>query len=373
MNSRNLDFLRSFAVLLVVGFHLAKFFDWQPQSMRVTDFGLLGVMLFFVHTTLVLMFSLQRQAARSVSDSASPTVRSLFLPFMTRRVFRIYPLSMLVVVFVWLCRIPSDLQFGSFALIHQTRANLIANLLLIQNVAHQVANPGPLWSLPFELQMYVVLPILFVFAVRFKPWWGMIAFWCAAVAVWFAAGHIAGVLPLSETGSRSPVESLLNITRYAPCFLPGVIAYKLWNQPRRLPGFVWPIFLLGVCAVFLFFSGSQPTQTGWFLCFGIGLALCLFRELKPSILTHFTALVARYSYGIYLLHYFAIWLGFVVFKHLNIALQTTIFLATTVGLSVLLYHTIEEPLIGVGVRVAEKLHPLPFPAPVEVQSAKQNA
>lgn len=60
-NSRNLNLLRSFAVTLVVGFHLAKFFNWRPETFRITDFGLLGVMLFFVHTTLVLMFSLERQ------------------------------------------------------------------------------------------------------------------------------------------------------------------------------------------------------------------------------------------------------------------------------------------------------------------------
>ena len=56
--SRNLDLLRSFAVILVVGFHLAKFFNWQSATLQVADFGLLGVMLFFVFTMLVLMFLL---------------------------------------------------------------------------------------------------------------------------------------------------------------------------------------------------------------------------------------------------------------------------------------------------------------------------
>jgi peptidoglycan/LPS O-acetylase OafA/YrhL len=110
-NSRNLDLLRSFAVLLVVGFHLAKLFNWQPGALRVTDFGLLGVMLFFVHTTLVLMFSLERLHAESGD--------SLFVPFMIRRCFRIYPLAILVVAFAYLFRIPSDLQFGKFNLLHQ--------------------------------------------------------------------------------------------------------------------------------------------------------------------------------------------------------------------------------------------------------------
>ena len=81
-SSANLDLLRAFAVLLVVGFHLVKFFNWRVATMRVTDFGLLGVMFFFVHTTLVLMFSLERQSAGAGT--------SLFLPFMVRRCFRIY-------------------------------------------------------------------------------------------------------------------------------------------------------------------------------------------------------------------------------------------------------------------------------------------
>ena len=92
-NSANLDLLRSFAVTLVVGFHLAKFFNFKFAGLRITDFGLLGVMLFFVHTTLVLMFSLERQSMRPAA--------SLFIPFMVRRCFRIYPLALAVVLFVY--------------------------------------------------------------------------------------------------------------------------------------------------------------------------------------------------------------------------------------------------------------------------------
>ena len=346
-NSGNLDLLRSFAVMLVVGFHLAKFFNWRFEKFRVTDFGLLGVMLFFVHTTLVLMFSLERQSAGSST--------SLFVPFMVRRCFRIYPLAILVVTFVFLFHIPSDLQFGRFNLLHPSAGNFLANLLLIQNVTLQKANPGILWSLPLELQMYLVLPALFLFASRVKSSWGMIAFWWCAVALWFAAGFSTGMLPLSEGGIRSPMEALLKFTRFAPCFLPGIVAYKLWRQPRLFPASYWPVFLALCCATFLWLSGSQPIETGWFICFTIGLGVCFFREMRENPFTRLTKRIARYSYGIYLLHYFAIWIGFVVCRSLNVGLQIAIFAAALVSLSVFLYHTVEAPLIAAGVKVSERL------------------
>jgi len=55
-SSPNLDFLRASAVLLVYFFHL-----FITTSTRLPDYlGQFGVLLFFVHTSLVLMFSLER-------------------------------------------------------------------------------------------------------------------------------------------------------------------------------------------------------------------------------------------------------------------------------------------------------------------------
>jgi peptidoglycan/LPS O-acetylase OafA/YrhL len=333
-------------VLLVVGFHLAKVFNWQFGKLRVTDFGLLGVMLFFVHTTLVLMFSLERLNVQSSE--------SLFVPFMIRRCFRIYPLAILVVTLVYLFHIPSDLQFGKVNLLHQSAGNLLANLFLIQNVTQQKANPGILWSLPLELQMYLALPALFLFASWVRSWWGMIAFWSSAVALWFAVGFSTGMLPLSEGGIRSPAEALLKFTRFVPCFLPGIVAYKLWGRSRFLPASSWLIFLAMCCAAFLWLSGRQPIEVGWFICFAIGLGVSFFREMRENILTGLTKRIARYSYGIYLLHYFAIWIGFVVCRGVSRGLQFAIFGTVLISISALLYHTVEAPLIAIGANVSEK-------------------
>ena len=276
---------------------------------------------------------------------------------MVRRCFRIYPLAILSVTFVLFLHIPSDLQFGGFHLLRQSAGNLLANILLIQNVSRQPANPGVLWSLPFELQMYLALPALFILAVKTKVWWAIAALWAAVVAVWLAIGHFAGVaLPLSETGIRSPWEGLLKFTRFVPCFLPGLVAYRLWYRPR-FPAAAWLPFLVLCCAAFLYCSGGSPVQVGWLICMAIGMGATFFREVPENWFAGVAKRIARYSYGIYLLHYFAIWLAFVIFRERAAWIRIAIFVAVLVALPTLLYHTAEAPLIRSGVRLSRKLQP----------------
>lgn len=81
--SPNLDLLRAVAVLLVLLDHLLE----TSARGRSTDFhpwdwalGRMGVLLFFVHTSYVLMQSLERHEAKG---------ESLWFGFYIRRAFRI--------------------------------------------------------------------------------------------------------------------------------------------------------------------------------------------------------------------------------------------------------------------------------------------
>src|SRR5262245_27786979 len=100
MDSPNLDFVRANAILMVVVFHVLGFFGIkQAGRFDLEAMGHLGVLIFFVHTCLVLMFSLERQLARFGR-------RNFFLAFMVRRCFRIYPLSLLTVALIAVFKLP---------------------------------------------------------------------------------------------------------------------------------------------------------------------------------------------------------------------------------------------------------------------------
>ena len=80
-----MDLLRSVAVLVVFFTH---YFDLQygfgATWTLLWHLGQLGVLIFFVHTSLVLMWSLERSSLQR---------GKLVAPFFLRRAFRIYPLS----------------------------------------------------------------------------------------------------------------------------------------------------------------------------------------------------------------------------------------------------------------------------------------
>src|SRR5207247_7825315 len=82
--------LRSIAVLLVLVDHVCRhYFVDRIGRFAVVDLGLFGVLLFFVHTSLVLMHSMQRSGL---------TGWALLRNFRIRRFFRIYPLSVVAVL-----------------------------------------------------------------------------------------------------------------------------------------------------------------------------------------------------------------------------------------------------------------------------------
>jgi peptidoglycan/LPS O-acetylase OafA/YrhL len=331
---RNLDVLRAIAVLFVFVGHLFDFWfggaavlgDWLHGMTRM------GVILFFVHTSLVLMRSLERLA---------PGNPHFMREFYIRRIFRIYPLAICSIVVALVFRIPW--RYGMTAWVAVPSAKqVISNLLLIQNLTHQESIISPLWSLPLEVQMYVVLPFLFIlFSSRVRWISYMVAAWglslVAALSMAFLTGH-------------------MNLLTYIPCFLSGVVAYRCRFAQRRWSFLLWPCLIivssLLASACFQMDREVLNLVWEWPVALLLGLTWHTFHEVGSAAVTKTAHWIAKYSFGIYLWHHIIM---FIVFNRLPIGsgvVRALIVAAGTAAASMVSFHLIEDPLISAGKRVA---------------------
>jgi peptidoglycan/LPS O-acetylase OafA/YrhL len=333
----NLDTLRTFAVLSVLIDHLsltlnALYLHNEALQQFAFRLGRLGVVAFFVHTSLVLMFSLERLHR----ESPRPT-----LAFYLRRAFRIYPLSLLIVVFVSIFQIP-DLPFGSSGPGRYSALNILSNLLLTQNFIG-VTVTGPLWSLPFEVQMYMILPALYLLARRrgsTRPLVGLIA-----------AFAVVGIALFESTGK-------LHFFAFIPCFLSGILAYSLRGRLRPvLPAVYWsflvPGLLIAAAAAGVAWPGLQY-YCGWLLSFCLGGSVYLFHDSTNAAWNAVTKNVAKYSYGLYLLHVPSLWLVFQILGIRGVS-AVVVWVLVVAASSVAIFHGIEDPLIRYGKKLTRKV------------------
>jgi peptidoglycan/LPS O-acetylase OafA/YrhL len=326
--SANLDFLRSVAVLLVLVQHLCRRVHLDQIGWMPATWGLFGVLLFFVHTCLVLMHSMQRSRL---------TGWPLVANFATRRVFRIYPLSILAVLAALALHLDSDVN-GIRGLSHAAlpgKIGIVSNLLLIQNLTFAKSIVNVLWSLPFELQMYAFLPFVFMWVRGKRVFWSLLGVWTASVIAGILQPHFHGL-------------GRLSILAFAPNFLPGVVAFSLPYAPR-FKAALWPAFIFALVIVFSFRSDAW---FGWVLCLLLGISIPFFAEISTPWLRWISNRVATYSYGIYIAHQFCIWFALGVLAQQPLWLRISVLVVLLVGSPVLLYHVIEKPMIDLGIRLA---------------------
>jgi peptidoglycan/LPS O-acetylase OafA/YrhL len=338
--SPNLDLMRSLAVLSVFGDHIAgQFGISQMYGEWFWALGHWGVLLFFVHSSFVLMMSLERLRLGGLK---------LHTTFYIRRLFRIYPLSMLTVVMVVMTRIPVASWDAHNYLSHRT---IFSNLILCQNLFHRPSVMAPLWVLPFLVQMDLLLPALFVFVRRISagPLFGV---WLAAVGI----GLVQPWLAETSLGQRLGIMDVLGIAEYIPCFLAGVIAYyiSLTRKDRSLPFWACVLTLGVMGAVYSGWvgrAGQHPYQK-WICCLVIGLVVAQCAESTHQFFNRLTHRIAKYSYGLYLGQIPILWLVFVKLNDLRPSLQWPLFIFLIIAVPIASYHLIEHPLIRIGARIS---------------------
>jgi peptidoglycan/LPS O-acetylase OafA/YrhL len=328
--SSNLDFLRAIAVLAVFFRHVMLTFGKTPNWGLL---GVYGVLLFFVHTSLVLMMSLERI---ELSD------RPLFKTFYIRRFFRIYPLSIACVTIIVLLHLPQSPRAPWF---NPDSSTILANLALCQNIFYKASVSGVLWTLPLEVQMYILLPAFYLVGKKYHIR-GIMVLWLVAVAVAMTQ------LPVAHGRDIHHIAARMDIVTYVPCFLAGVFSYFIGFGivRRRLPFVGWPVAMAAGGTVLAYATIHGYRRVGmWLMCLIIGITAPLFAELRMPLLRKSAAWIARYSYGIYLVHLYGLWAGIDLINHQMWLIRCIVVLAISFGLPVLFYHLLESPMIKLGV------------------------
>jgi len=306
----NLDFLRAAAVLFVLADHTFNALGYSPGQEQnwLSWLGRTGVLFFFVHTCCVLLMSLERHKGEG-----------FFSTFYLRRLFRIYPLSIVGVLIAMVSPHHPSL----------TKMEFLSNLALVQNLTFSRNAFGTIWTLPLEVQMYLFLPFIFLLIRRFRTLWVPLALFALSipVALW-QPNHVARA----------------TILAFVPAFLPGAIAFVLFGTVRpRLRAWGFPIAIVVITVAFLSRPGWQATA--WAACFALGISLPLFHQLSRPAVKKAAFTIAKYSYGVYISHTLILMWMTPTWKTLPL------YLLAVAACSVLAYHLVEHPMIRLGHRI----------------------
>ncbi len=329
--SPNLDLLRSLAVTFVVASHLLLDRSVvSPGGYDTHTLGTLGVMIFFVHTCMVLMFSLQRQAGIYRSNFA--------VSFMVARAFRIFPLSIVVVALLSLLE---RMVTGT----GPSLSTFLSNILLIQNITGAASITPVLWSLPFEFQMYFFLPALYLLSQYSGEHSSryILVLWCTFVGLVFVF-WLLGVD--------------FSLIKFFPCFLPGVLAFCQRRRARSLPPAALLAYVAGVALLYplIVGHGFSATVFSWLICLMLGMTIPRCAEIKSQLVRTGSNIIARYSYGIYLVHDPIRYFCFHYLKGLSVFESWSLYICAVLGLSYLAYHWIEKPGIALGRVLVDRLN-----------------
>jgi peptidoglycan/LPS O-acetylase OafA/YrhL len=135
--------------------------------------------------------------------------------------------------------------------------------------------------------------------------------------------------------------------------MPGVVAYALVSRGvrRRLPFWALNLVLLFAWCAYSVLGNRSQTAGAYLSCLVVGLCIPFALDSQRQILNTISETVAKYSYGIYLVHAPVLALSFAL--PLPAAVKLAIFAAASGALSYLAYRFIEDPLVQFGKTVTE--------------------
>ncbi|MBA9029551.1 acyltransferase family protein [Rhizobium leguminosarum] len=270
----SLDGLRGVAALLVVEAHIG--FIFPITAPHLVTLGDEAVGLFFALSGF-LMAHLY---------GSRPVTRENVLDFLVSRFARIYPVYLAAVVFVAMLSIMQNLDF----------VQPIVGITDFVRHVFLLGSSGVFWSIPPEIQFYLLFPVLWLCLARPHRYSGVIVGLTVVVIV-------DGLIELPGPG--------IMLVSKLPYFLFGAIAgmmHSHWNKwnPSAITG-ILTLFLLAVFFTYRhILSGFSPEF--WSLQSAVAAAVIVgLVARQPPIAAHVLAaapvrFLGKISFSLYLFH-----------------------------------------------------------------------
>lgn len=334
-NKNNFDLIRLLAALQVVLIHSMEHFKWGTESLvHKVLWAIPGVPVFFVISGFLISASWER--------SASPAA------YVRNRFLRIYPglwacfAVSLLTVFAFSDPVFTARQFGTWATAQLTIGQFY-NPDALRGYGTGVLN-GSLWTIPVELQFYILLPALYWMLRRIQ--WNRLAI----AALFVALVGINQVVMHFTAGDKSLVMKLIQVTLppYLYMFCLGVALQRnLWIIERFLAGravhiaALYAVWSLAAFALGVEYGGNRVNPVSAIL-----LSLLVISAGYTGVERFGRVLRGNdISYGVYIYH--MVWVNALLQLALfSAGVNIAMTLALTVASAALSWRFVEKPALA---------------------------
>jgi len=356
-----LDFLRAFAIIMVVFFHILVMFPHPDWLANVAKFGWIGVDLFFALSGFLIASQLFEKIAEEKKIS--------FKDFFIKRFFRIIPAYLTVLIL-----------YLSFPLLreHGAPAPYWKFLTFTQNLGLDLRSQGAFshaWSLCVEEQFYLFFPLILIILVYFnavkKGFVILISLFCLGFIARLYAWNVL-VSPFNGSDlfgvywqewiyypTYARLDGLL-----AGIFIAGIFQFRP-NLRKLLDRYGNLMLIIGIVVLTAAYIICMDERSFKLCLFGFPLVdigcgfLVLGSVIPSSILYRYKSSVlsniAMLSYSIYLVHKITIHVTQEQFFKLEIAKESNLMMVICVLVTLiaanLLHHLIEKPVMKLRVQL----------------------
>lgn len=309
-NSRAIDALRGYAILLVIGMHVLGYVPtlvWPAK--RLLILGANGVQLFFIASAVTLLMSWNREHGLPLTPRIGR--------FLTHRFFRIAPLYFLAIVFYWFFDNTPTTEFSLEKLLATLLFYNAWSPYLIPTVDGWKTVPGG-WSISVEFMFYLAFPLLALSVTTVRR---AVAFVILAYAVMVAASVCGQHLYLEITSEAREHFLFFWPPNQLIVFAIGFLLYRAiksvivqaWVQRSRLDASSATAILATALLLIQFYPGKEMLLLTILLPQHLLLSVLfagwtLFMILKPTApaAPGIVVNVGKMSFSIYLIHFAAL-------------------------------------------------------------------